>query len=190
MATIQSLMANEKAKRQVREYQYPANIGEHYMILTFRDFKTKVPNIYVALPPPQTMLDSTEVNVGGRELGSIGGEALTAFRGSKNPDAEASALKAFKNFAEKAFNASETVGKSVASGNISDGIVSAFAANSFFAIGAIDSFAPGACAALYIAKGNSVHPRFTLTFDGVTFNSTYFPLATCCLSSNRISIFT
>lgn len=174
MPTIQSIMAQEKAKNSIASHQYPANLGPHYVLFEFMDFKTDSVQATIALPLPSSMTDSTEVNVGSENLGSVGAAILGLLDSKEGSAGEQEALEMIRGMEDSISAVGGNAAQAFMGGSILQGLRDTLGANRFFARGAIDSISPAAGTAVDLATGTTVNPHTTLNFDGVNLKAHNF----------------
>lgn len=173
MPTIQNLISSEKAANSIKSYQYPKNLGPHHIILEFLDFKTEQLNAAIALPPPITMQDSTEIQVGSADLGSFGAGVLAFLEGAGKDDTHAITEAVVKGLASGAA-LGEDMYNLLRGGDLAEAATKFVGANRFFARHGIDAIAPGAGLAFERKLGTTINPHATLNFDGVNLKAHSF----------------
>ena len=175
MPTIQTIMNREKARNQaVRSTrQWPSNIGQHYILFEFFDYRTENSTGVYALPTPENLQDSTALNVGSVNLGSMG-KAFEQFLSSDGVnDMEGKVMNAMMDAVSGIYNSGKALG-SEGGFNISGLLKQALSANRFYTRSAIDSVIEGGSTAIDVALGNTVNPHATLNFDGVNLKAHSF----------------
>jgi hypothetical protein len=165
-----------KDAAKVKQFKFPSNLGAHQMIIKFyeydysqiksgsSDYGVKAS---IALPLPQNIVESSRLEVGGSQLGIIGGAAADV-AGSTTSGSLIKDVKADLNAAQ------EGVGTFSAAGILErvkadiGGAVNAGADLAVYLAKAMGSkIAPQATQALSATAGSALNNQTTLIFDGV-----------------------
>lgn len=172
--------------------QYPANLGDYHMILNFKqyDYSTSQTNSQgrlvdsIALPLPANLVDSSRIELGGKQIGSMGQLAASTYDivanqlGSMNVTGVEDLVSQMGNQLSNAAGAATSgIGRAAeAAQNLGvAGSLDALAAQ-FSGVGAMttyalrgfaDKLAPGVGQGIGAAVGNTLNPHATLVFDGV-----------------------
>jgi hypothetical protein len=172
--------------------QYPANLGDYHMILNFKqyDYSSATSNSQgrlvdsIALPLPANLVDSSRIELGGKQIGSMGQLAASTYDivanqlGGMQITGVEDLLGAMGNQLSNAAGAATSgIGRGVeAAQNLGvAGSLDALAAQ-FSGVGAMttyalrgfaDKLAPGVGQGIGAAVGNTLNPHATLVFDGV-----------------------
>lgn len=174
-------VAQEKANKVKAMHQFPKDLGDVYMLLNFYDYdfsrakgsprtqgdiKTSI-----ALPMPTSLVDSSRLEVGGKQLGILGGVAGDVASGSFSVGGFGQGvIDAVKNIS----SSGESFGASVVSGDFNaalDSIGQAVSgignAGLYLLRAGVGAIAPQVEQGIGSALGTAVNPHATLVFDGV-----------------------
>ena len=172
-STIESARQSISGSGNLR---FPGDLGPTAIVMSFQKYRysgtfgsaSKQTTGVIALPIPQTIEDAYGINIGPRDLGSIGAGVVDI--------AESGAIATL----EGAMGSAKEAGQAIAELVKNSGIVGAGASTAqmakYFSRSAIDGLAPGVGMALDVVNGTTVNPHTTLAFDGVNlkeFNFTW-----------------
>lgn len=168
--------AKNKDAAKVKQFKFPSNLGAHQMIIKFYEYDySQIKNgssdygvkASIALPLPQNIVESSRLEVGGSQLGVMGG--ITAdLTGSTIGGSIVKDLKADLDAAQQgvgSFDAASVLEKVKAD---IGGAVGAGADLAVYLAKAMGSkIAPQAAQALSATAGSAINNQTTLIFDGV-----------------------
>ena len=184
-----SIAASKKRKRTT-QLQFPSDLGDYCMILSFieYDYSTARSNsqghvgFSVAFPLPTNLLDSSRIDIGGRQVGTMGqlvadisaglddlrgtGESLSSVAGqtlaaSKDLLGRTTRM-AGGIFADGGENAGQNIIEAFQTGVGALKTVGGYALR-----GVASKLSPQVAQAFGAAVGNAMNPHQTLVFDGV-----------------------
>ena len=167
--------AIEDSKLEV--LSFPSNLGVHQMIIKFYEYEySRVSggsNKYgcqasIALPLPQNISDTAKIDVGGAQLGVLGGITADLAGGAMSGDIGANAQKdisAFKN-EDGSFKGAGEMMTAFAS-NFKDVIGQGLDASVYLLKAGVGSVAPQIGQALGATSGSALNPQTTLIFEGI-----------------------
>lgn len=174
----ETIQANEQS-RQLSVLRFPEDLGDIHILLDFYDYDysgalggvTENPITSVAFPLPTSLLDSSRLEVGGKQIGVMGSLAADAVSGSFNMGQIGNAIQSAGG---QIAGVGEKMGAALASGNFStmmsqvSGAVSGIGKAGMYLLRAgVGSLAPQVDQGLGAALGTAVNPHATLVFDGV-----------------------
>lgn len=187
-------IGSNKSRVTLAPLQFPADLGDYHMILNFRqyDYSTARTNTQgriadsIALPLPSSIVDSSRIEVGGKQVGSLGQLAATAYAGLEGFDSKSlfnqlsakiqSGLAAAEAAIPTGDQALNTIRGALnnPSGTafnmldaVAQGVRSAGAVGSYALRGIASKITPQIEQGLGAAIGNAMNPHATLVFDGV-----------------------
>lgn len=177
IASANQKVAAAKGKGGTKVLSFPSDLGEHRMILKFYEYdyssvvagsaKGGTLKASIALPLPTNIIDQSRLEVGGRQIGVIGG--LAADVASANVDA--GKLQAL---ASDGYSAGRAMGSLLADANFSeikDKIVANVGAGvdiaGYLMRAGAAKISPQIGQAVGAVAANALNPQTTLIFDGV-----------------------
>ena len=192
LLNIASIISANKQKDRVAQLQFPSDLGDYYMILEFRTYKysTAISNTQgrvgdsIALPLPENFLDSSRIEVGGRQIGTLGQVAADLATGVKDLRKGVSSVGELLSGAAQV-GANLVAGTGAFLGDVGGAMqgkagagdaaidkleagLSGVADYGSYAVrGFASKLAPGVAQGLGAAVGNAMNPHATLVFDGV-----------------------
>ena len=181
MASPQSIVNRNKQKTSQKvNLQFPADLGDYQMILTFKkyDYSTAQGNAGAttedsfALPLPSNLVDSSRIEVGGKQIGTMGALAADAMAGlqdiggavDKLRNATTQALKSISGGVE---DASKLTQGNVDLNAISQGISNLGTVGTYALRGLAGKISPQIEQGVGSVLGNAMNPHATLVFEGV-----------------------
>ena len=174
--------ANEKSNRakadsEIKKLSFPSNLGVHQMIIKFYEYEfsrvsggtTKYGcQASIALPLPQNISDTAKLEVGGTQLGVLGGITADLAGGAMSGDIVGNAQKdigMFKNEDGTTKSVSEMA--TAVMSNFKDIIGQGLDASVYLLKAGVGTVAPQVGQALGATSGSALNPQSTLVFDGV-----------------------
>jgi len=177
MASGNETVNASKKDSSLEVLSFPSNLGVHQMILKFYEYDysrvSKGKGAHgvkasIALPLPQNIVDQSRLEVGGTQLGVLGGITADISGAAKSGNLGANAQKdisAFKNEDGSFKGATEMM--SAFANNFKDVIGSGMDASVYLLKAGVGSIAPQIGQALSATSGAALNPQTTLVFDGV-----------------------
>jgi hypothetical protein len=172
----QSIDSARAARSGTSGLRFPADLGPTAMIMSFQKYSysgtfgraAKERTGVIALPIPQVIEDAYGLNIGPKDLGSMG--AAIVDMGTQGAMATIEGA-----FAEGVAGAKDVFNQ-LTGGEVTGAAASIAQKTRYFTRSAIDGLAPGVGMALDVVNGTTVNPHTTLAFDGVNlkeFNFTW-----------------
>ena len=183
-----SIAASKKRKRTT-QLQFPSDLGDYCMILSFieYDYSTARSNTQghvgfsVAFPLPSNLLDSSRIDIGGRQVGTMGQLVADISSGLDDLRGSGSSIKALGSELLQAGTdamgaAAGMAGNMVGPEGIKgDEIIEAFqkgvgtlkSVGGYALRGVASKLTPQVAQAFGATVGNAMNPHQTLVFDGV-----------------------
>ena len=158
---------------------FPSNLGHHQMIIKFYEYEyARVSSgepkqgvkTSIALPLPQNIVDSSRIEVGGRQIGVLGGLTMDLL----NNQVAGNAMQNIADYASQAFADGKSMVKDTTDGNfaaltskIKAQIGGAMDASLYLLRAGVGKIGPQIEQAASASAGTAVNPQTTLVFDGV-----------------------
>jgi hypothetical protein len=179
-------IANEKVNKSKQNSKkdimsFPSDLGHHQMIIKFYEYDysrvSKGKSAHgvkasIALPLPQNIVDSSRLEVGGRQVGILGG-LTTDFLGMSQSEAT-NIIGNLKQYGENAFSQGKQMVSDAVDGEfaaiatkVKASIGGAADASLYFLRAGIGKISPQIEQAVGASAGTAVNPQNTLVFDGV-----------------------
>ena len=184
-----SIAASKKRKRTT-QLQFPSDLGDYCMILSFieYDYSTARSNTQghvgfsVAFPLPTNLLDSSRIDIGGRQVGTMGqlvadisaglddlrgtGESLSSVAGQTLAGSK-KMLEQTTQMAGSIFsNGGENAGQEIINA-FQTGVGALKTVGGYALRGVASKLSPQVAQAFGASVGNAMNPHQTLVFDGV-----------------------
>ncbi len=177
MATPQEKRAQSRGARQIKQYQFPQDLGTHALLLIFDKYDygnrrqinstpSRIPQDSIMLPLPDNLTDPATFRVGATELGLWGALSAGATQlGKEIANSQINSVEDAQRIARQIFGnqGAEDVLKSF--GN---------AAMSSILQGALGAIAPNVQKGLEVGGGYSFNPYQAVAFDGVDLKTFQF----------------
>jgi len=184
-----SIAASKKRKRTT-QLQFPSDLGDYCMILSFieYDYSTARSNTQghvgfsVAFPLPANLLDSSRIDIGGRQVGTMGQLVADISAGLDDLRGSGASIKSLAGQALSAGTEAMGQAAAMAGGIFQDGgkdagenIINAFqtgvgalkSVGGYALRGVASKLSPQVAQAFGATVGNAMNPHQTLVFDGV-----------------------
>lgn len=183
-----SIAASKKRKRTT-QHQFPSDLGDYCMILSFieYDYSTARSNTQghvgfsVAFPLPANLLDSSRIDIGGRQVGTMGQLVADISAGLDDLRGSGSSIKALGGQLLSATTdamgaATAMAGNAMGEDGIDgEAIIDAFQSGvgvlkgvgGYALRGVASKLTPQVAQAFGASVGNAMNPHQTLVFDGV-----------------------
>jgi len=177
MPSVKQIINKAIEDSKLEVLSFPSNLGVHQMIIKFYEYEySRVSggsNKYgcqasIALPLPQNISDTAKIDVGGTQIGVLGGITADIAGGAMSGDIGANAQKdisAFKN-EDGSFKGAGEMMTAFAS-NFKDIIGQGVDASVYLLKAGVGSIAPQVTQALSATGGSALNPQTTLVFDGI-----------------------
>ena len=177
MPSAKQIINKAIADSKIEKLSFPSNLGVHQMIIKFYEYEySRVSggsNKYgcqasIALPLPQNISDTAKVEVGGTQLGVMGGITADIAGGAMSGDISSNVkadIGAFKN-EDGSFKGAGEMMTAFAS-NFKDIIGQGLDASVYLLKAGVGSIAPQVGQALSATSGSALNPQTTLVFDGI-----------------------
>ena len=184
-----SIAASKKRKRTT-QLQFPSDLGDYCMILSFieYDYSTARSNTQghvgfsVALPLPTNLLDSSRIDIGGRQVGTMGqlvadisaglddlrgtGESISSVAGQTLAGSKKMLEQSAKMAGGIFANGGENAGQEIINA-FQTGVGALKTVGGYALRGVASKLSPQVAQAFGASVGNAMNPHQTLVFDGV-----------------------
>ena len=178
--TVEQANAAGKAEQNVAQHSYPEDLGDVFMRMKFYDYdysaargfrNTKKLKASIQFPMPASVVDSSRLEVGGKQIGTLGGIASDIATGNASVGQFG---RSIKDAVGKVAGAGEALGAATSKfdftgmGEVISGMVKPVGNAGLYLLRAgVGSLAPTLEQGLSASVGTAVNPQATLVFDGV-----------------------